>query len=141
MYNLTYGTGYAYGPIAHGPVSFAGYDIPDQAYLAFQSGNNPVMHFGAVGIVGLGFTGLSHLDAAVEADWAKSLLYNIFAQNPSEPNFIAMALERESDAVNTVQGSLGVGEIAEEYAEVSSTEHIPLFPPEDSKRWTVLLDS
>ncbi|KAG8748956.1 hypothetical protein FRC14_001801, partial [Serendipita sp. 396] len=141
MYNLTYGTGYAYGPIAHGPVSFAGYDIPDQAFLVFQSGNNPVMHFGAVGIVGLGFTGLSHIDAATDADWGRSLLYNIFAQNPSEPNFIAMALERESDAVNTVQGSLGVGELAEEYKSISETEHIPLFPPEDSKRWTVLLDS
>ncbi|CCA68119.1 related to aspartic peptidase A1-Laccaria bicolor [Serendipita indica DSM 11827] len=139
--NLTYGTGNVFGNIAHGPVTFAGYDIPDQAYLVFQSGHNPVLSFGAQGIIGLGFTTLSHIDAAVTESWASSLLYNIFAQNPSEPNFIAMALERESDEHNTVHGSLGVGELAKEYESVSSTDHIPLFPPEGSKRWTVLLDS
>jgi saccharopepsin len=52
-----------------------------------------------------------------------------------------MALEREGDQANTVQGSLGVGEIAPEYANISSTAHIPLFPPQGSTRWTVLLDS
>lgn len=143
-YNLTYGTGYAYGPIARGPVSFADYEIPDQAYLQFKDGANPVFHFGAVGIVGLGFTGLSHIDAAVDtggATWGRSLLYNIFALNPTEPNFIAMALERDSDETNTVLGSLGVGELADEYVDVKDSPKIPLFPPEGSTRWTVMLDS
>jgi hypothetical protein len=121
------------------------YDIPDQAYIQFKDGANPVFNFGAVGIVGLGFTGLSHIDSAVTANgngtWGRSLLYNIFALNPTEPNFIAMALERANDPSDTVQGSLGVGELAPEYADVSSTEHIPLFPPEGSNRWTILLDS
>ncbi|PVF99939.1 acid protease [Serendipita vermifera] len=143
--NLTYGTGFAYGPVSRGPVTFAGYDIPEQAFLQFKDGANPVFNFGAVGIVGLGFTGLSHIDAAVTSNgngtWGRSLLYNIFALNPSEPNFIAMALERANDPSDTVQGSLGVGELAPEYADISSTDHIPLFPPEGSNRWTILLDS
>jgi hypothetical protein len=120
------------------------YTIPDQAYIQFKNGTNPVLHFGAVGIVGLGFTGLSHIDAAVDVGgvtWGRSLLYNIFSLNPTEPNFIAMALERESDQTNTVQGSLGVGELASEYSGVLDTTKIPLFPPEGSTRWTVLLDS
>jgi saccharopepsin len=61
--------------------------------------------------------------------------------NPAEPNFIALALERDSDQASTVQGSLGVGELATEYASVSDTTKIPLFPPEGSTRWTILLDS
>jgi len=164
---LTYGTGYAYGPIARGPVSFAGcglsvpcgfhdadptilvvplcrYNISDQAYLQFKAGTNPIFHFGAVGIVGLGFTSLSHIDAAIDVGgvtWGRSLLYNIFALNPTEPNFIAMALERQSDPTDSVQGSLGVGELEPEYASVAQTTKIPLFPQVGSTRWTVLLDS
>lgn len=52
-----------------------------------------------------------------------------------------MALERESDAENTVQGSLGVGELADQYAAIKDTPKIPLFPPEGSTRWTLMLDS
>lgn len=128
----------------HAKFGPSSYDIPDQAYLQFKEGANPVLHFGAVGIVGLGFTTLSHIDAAVDTGgvtWGRSLLYNIFALNPTEPNFIAMALERESDALNTVQGSLGVGELADQYVSIKDTPKIPLFPPEGSTRWTVLLDS
>jgi hypothetical protein len=125
-------------------LAFYRYDIADQAYLAFQSGNNPVLNFGASGIIGLGMTSLSHIDATVDTGtntWGRSLLYNIFAQNPSQPNFIAMALERSSGEGDTVQGSLGIGEVADEYTSVSGTDHIPLFPPSDATRWTVMLDS
>lgn len=52
-----------------------------------------------------------------------------------------MALERENDQANSVQGSLGVGEVADEYSNITTTAHIPLFPPQGSTRWTVLLDS
>jgi saccharopepsin len=110
----------------------------------FQSGANPIFQFGAVGIVGLGLTGLSHIDAAVDQNgvtWGRSLLENIFALNTSSANYIAMALEREGDQASTVQGSLGVGEVAPQYANITSTAHIPLFPPQGSERWTVLLDS
>lgn len=94
-----------------------------------------------MGIVGLGFTGLSHLDVQVSESWGHSLLYNIFSLNPTQPNYIAMALERSLDPSNEVEGSLGVGEVADAYADVLKSEHISLFPPEGSTRWTLLLDS
>lgn len=120
------------------------YDIPSQAYIQFAAGTNPVLNFGAQGVVGLGFTGLSHIDSTVTAsgaDWGRSLLYNIFLIYPEDPNFIAMSLERDLDSANTVIGSLGVGEVVEEYQDIMSTNKIPLYPPSGSTRWTVLVDS
>ena len=120
------------------------YDIPDQAFLRFEQGSNPVFHFGAVGIVGLGFTGLSHIDAAITAEggsWGHSLLYNIFQLEPNVPNFIAFALDRTASPADDVEGSFGLGEVDDKYAAVQSTDHIPLYPPKGSTRWTILLDS
>lgn len=103
-----------------------------------------MFHFGAVGLVGLGFTGLSHIDAAVtasKASWGRSLLYNIFQLEPNVPNFIAFALDRTLDPTDEVKGSFAVGEVDDKYAAVQSTDHIPLYPPKGSTRWTVLMDS
>lgn len=161
--NIIYGIGNTFGRIARGPVSFAGcvsvslqhpscstnvsathrYDIPDQAYLQFQNGSNPVFVLGAKGIVGLGSTSLSLIDAVVKNTtntWGQSLLYNIFSLYPSKPNFIAMSLGRSVDTVSAVGGSLGIGEVDPEYSNVTGTDHIPLFPP-NSRRWSVLSDS
>jgi len=126
----------------HSPLS--SYDIPDQAFLRFEQGTNPVFHFGAVGIVGLGFTGLSHIDAAVTdsgGSWGRSLLYNIFQLEPNVPNFIAFALDRTTDPTDDVEGSFALGEVDDKYAAVQSTGHIPLYPPKGSTRWTILMDS
>jgi hypothetical protein len=120
------------------------YDIPDQAYLQFQSGSNPVFLFGAKGIIGLGATDLSLIYRTVKnktsSTWGSSLLYNIFSLNPSEPNFIAMSLGRSLDTLTPMTGTFGIGEVDPEYSSVTSTDHIPLFPP-NSVRWSVILDS
>ena len=34
-----------------------------------------------------------------------------------------------------------MGEVDDKYAAVQSTDHIPLYPPKDPTRWTLLLDS
>lgn len=90
-------------------------NITTQAYLDTTQANNPALSYGAVGIAGLGFTSLSTLDALVNnsgSSSGRSLLYNMFTQDPSEPNFIAFALERSSDdATDTddVTGSFSIG--------------------------------
>ena len=88
------------------------YDVPSQAFLAGQQVNNPAMAYGAQGILGTGFTSLSSIDMKVNqtgASWGRSLLYNIFAQNPNEPNYMAVALQRNEDPHNGVQGSFTIG--------------------------------
>lgn len=64
------------------------------------SAENPALGYGALGILGLGFTSLSTVDALVNqsgSNGGRSLLFNAFLDNPSEPNFISFALPRSSD--------------------------------------------
>lgn len=101
------------------------------------------MSYGAAGIVGLGFDPLSHIDAAVNQTGSSSgrtLLYNLFHDNPSEPNFIALSLQSTSDG-DGVQGTFAIGETDPSYANVTSTNKISTWPVTSPSRWNVLLDS
>lgn len=143
--NLTYGIGWAYGHIAHAPVTFAGISVKSQGFLDVSSASNPVLSYGGNGILGLGFTALSHIDFDLnktnEATTGRSLLYNIFAENPSEPNFIAFALQRATENGDEVEGSFSIGEYEPEYISVVNTTAIPTWPVTAPRRWNVLLDA
>lgn len=90
-------------------------NISTQAYLDTTQASNPALGYGADGIAGLGFTSLSTIDALVnnsDSSSGRSLLYNMFMQDPSEPNFIAFALERSTDDdadSDDVTGSFSIG--------------------------------
>ncbi|QRV72918.1 aspartyl protease [Ceratobasidium sp. AG-Ba] len=143
--NITYGTGWAAGPISRADVSFAGYNVSSQAFMMATSSNNPILEWGAQGLVGLGVNSLSTIDQLVNStgsSWGRSLLYNIFAQSPTTPNFIAFLLQRSGDAASlSSEGSFAVGELEPEYeAAITATEAIPTWPLVGSKRWTILVD-
>jgi hypothetical protein len=90
--------------------------IPQQAFLDASSAQNPTLSYGADGILGLGFTSLSTIDALVNmtnSSNGRSLLYNLFLDNPKEPNFIAFSLQRSSDQNDTADGSFSVGQFSE----------------------------
>ncbi|KIK68172.1 hypothetical protein GYMLUDRAFT_37012 [Collybiopsis luxurians FD-317 M1] len=146
-YNITYGIGWAYGTVSYASVGFAGINITTQAYLDTTKANNPALSYGADGIAGLGFTSLSTIDALVnnsDSSSGRSLLYNMFTKNPSEPNFIAFALERSSDDnadSDDIQGSFSVGEYDPSYAQVANNTAIPTWPTVSPKRWSLLLDA
>jgi hypothetical protein len=86
--------------------------IPKQAFLDSSSAQNPALSYGADGILGLGINALSTIDALVNmtsSSAGRSLLYNLFLDNPSTPNFIAFSLQRSSDQTDTADGSFTVG--------------------------------
>ena len=86
--------------------------IPQQAFLDVASVNNPVLSYDADGIAGLGFTSLSTVDALVNqtgASSGRSLLYNAFVFNPTDPNYIAFALQSVSDPDDDVEGTFSIG--------------------------------
>lgn len=87
-------------------------NVPKQAFIDASQANNPILSYGVNGIVGLGFTKLSSVDSALnntgKSD-GKALLYNLFADNPSEPNFIAFALQRATVSGGDVEGSFTIG--------------------------------
>jgi saccharopepsin len=112
--------------------------------LQVSDSNNPVLQFGAVGILGLGFTSLSFVDQTVEragSDWGRSFLQNVFAQDTSKPNYIAFLLERTSDRSEIHPGSFTIGELEPDLANaISATQRISTWPVSQPKRWSVLLD-
>ncbi|KAF9075826.1 aspartic peptidase domain-containing protein [Rhodocollybia butyracea] len=146
-YNITYGIGWANGTVSYASVEFAGINITSQAYLDVSVANNPALSYGADGIAGLGFTSLSTIDALVNNSGSasgRSLLYNMFMQNPSDPNFIAFALQRSSDDdtdSDDVQGSFTIGEYDPDYTAVATKTAIPTWPTDAPDRWSVLLDA
>lgn len=74
---------------------------------------NPALSYDADGIVGLGFTSLSTIDALVNmtnSSAGRSLLYNLFVEKPDDPNFIAVSLQRDPvDGSDTADGSFAIG--------------------------------
>lgn len=127
-------------------VSFAGFDVDDQAFIAVTEPTDMDGLFtkGAYGIMGFGFDTLSHVVDAVQekfnATWGRSLLSNLFLQEPNTPNHVAFALERAGDLDDMAEGSFDVGEIQSEYAAVEQSPPISLWP-ETANRWTVLVDA
>ncbi|KAF8524628.1 aspartic peptidase domain-containing protein [Hysterangium stoloniferum] len=143
-YKISYNVGFAAGTIAIDPVEFAGFRVEKQAYLAADNVQNSVLQLGAKGVLGTSFTRLSGIDYAVNAtgnSWGRSLLFNIFALNPNEPNFMAYSLQRNLDPDQDVEGLFTIGEYAPQYAGVAKTPPIPLFPDTNPARWTFLMDS
>ncbi|KAF5388318.1 hypothetical protein D9615_000408 [Tricholomella constricta] len=143
-YNLTYAIGWAYGRVSYAPVSFANLSIPSQAFLDVSAAQNPALGYGANGIVGLGFTSLSTIDALVNhssSSSGRSLLYNMFEANPKEPNFLSFALQRSTEAGDEVEGSFAIGEYEPKYVAVANQTAIPTWPVNSPSRWNVLLDA
>jgi hypothetical protein len=86
--------------------------VDKQALLDVNAANNPVLGYGLDGICGLGFDSLSSIDYGVNqtsSDSGRSLLYNLFALNPQEPNFIAFSLLRSTGGNGDEEGSFSIG--------------------------------
>ncbi|KAG8746324.1 hypothetical protein FRC10_005313 [Ceratobasidium sp. 414] len=144
---VRYGKGSVDGFLAVTNVSFAGFDVDDQAFISVTSATDmdSLFNMGAYGIMGLGFDTLSSVVTAVQekynATWGRSLLSNLFIQDPNTPNHIAFALERADDLDDMAEGSFDIGEIQPLYATgIEQSSPIPLWP-ETANRWTVLLDA
>lgn len=143
--NITYGIGWAAGPISQANVSFAGFNVSSQAFMMATSANNPILNWGAEGLLGLGINSHSTIDSLVNgtgSSWGRTLLYNIFSQSPTTPNFIAFLLQRsENTLAIESEGSFTIGELEPEYeGAISATDAIPTWPVVNPTRWTVLLD-
>jgi predicted aspartyl protease len=143
-YNLTYAIGWASGNISYAPVTFANLSIPSQAFLDVSSAVNPALGYGANGIVGLGFTSLSTIDAIVNhssSSAGRSLLYNLFEANPKEPNLLSFALQRSTEPGDEVEGSFSIGEYEPDYMAIVNQTAIPTWPVNSPSRWNILLDA
>ena len=109
------------------------------------SANNPILSWGAEGLLGLGSNSLSTVDHLVNGTgntWGRSILFNIFAQSPTTPNYIAFLLQRsEVESTVSAEGSFTIGELEPEYeSAINATDPIATWPLTNPTRWTVLVD-
>ncbi|KAF8062507.1 aspartic peptidase domain-containing protein [Lyophyllum atratum] len=137
------------GTIGVAPFEFGPYKVEKQAFLnAEESTIGAMTDIGIHGLFGLGFDHpeASPINDAIQkkygpsAKWGASVLQNIFNQNASKPNFVAVDLARTEDLEDTAGGSFNIGEYDEEYVTVASAKKLLQFP-RGGTRWTTLLDS
>jgi saccharopepsin len=139
-----YGVGWASGTIAYADVVFSGVTVQNQSFLDTTNAQSPALAYDADGILGLGFTSLSGIDATLNKtgqSTGRSLLYNLFLQNPKEPNFVSFALQRSQQPGDDVQGAFSIGVFDPQYTNVQQMPPIPTWPELTPSRWTVLLDA
>ena len=107
-----------------------------------------ITDIGVYGLLGLSFDFVSaspinaHIKSiyGTDATWGRSVLKNIFSQNASQPNFIAIDLARTDDLEETAGGAFSIGEYAPKYAAIANSPKLTQFP-QNGDRWTTLLES
>ncbi|KAF9055262.1 acid protease [Hymenopellis radicata] len=143
--DIQFGIGWVYGTVSYiSNVEFAGITVAKQAYLDVTSANNPALSYNADGLIGLGFTSLSTVDSQLNKTGAsdgRSLLYNLFQDNPATKNFMAFSFQRSTDSTDDVQGGFSIGEYEENYTSIANTPTIPTWPVATPKRWNVLVEA
>lgn len=78
--------------------------------MAATEVNNPITNLNADALLGAGFDRLSTIDFQINASHAsygRSLLFNLFAQNSSSANYMAVVLQRDDDPEGQV-GSISI---------------------------------
>jgi len=148
--NMGYGDGSygASGTIGVSPFKFGTYEVPKQAFAHVTNSTiSGLEELGVYGLLGLGFdlTSASLVKAIVQqkygnsTTWGNSVLYNIFDQNPCQPDVIAMRLSRTDDLEDTKGGSFTIGEYDPDYTDVTKSPKLAQYP-EGGSRWTTLLE-
>jgi hypothetical protein len=112
------------------------FDI-SSSFLAFLNVDKTYQQ-GNDGILGLGFISLSMIQKKIKTKVARPIMANLFDQNPSTTNFMALALERTTDNENTSGGAITIGQYDPRFKDVSGTPKYAL-APSTSSRWTIAL--
>ncbi|KAJ7213840.1 acid protease [Mycena pura] len=122
--SVSYASGSADGPVELGSLEFAGYTVPDQAFmLVAPDAINPE----GTGLMGLGPSdGSSIFEALHELKEGATVLDNIFLQNTQTPNYITFALGRVSVPGENFVGELAVGEVPSNYSDILNQPKLPV---------------
>ncbi|KAA1469080.1 acid protease [Dentipellis sp. KUC8613] len=145
--NLSYSAGWASGYIDFAEFSFGSYQVSSQAFLNANKTYDleALSGYDLDGFIGLSFDQQSLLDGKLLNEWGsetvlgRSVLSNLFSQNPFLPNYITILLGCTGDLEDTSDGIFTVSEIPKDWELIQNTTHIPRYP-KDSAFWSLLLD-
>ncbi|KAG8988222.1 hypothetical protein FRB94_003194 [Tulasnella sp. JGI-2019a] len=127
--NITYGIGSVEGKILEAPLTFAGYSVPNQAFIYVQDassiGVNP-QDFGFSGLIGLGPPIISNILATIDTISAVPVMNSIFEQNTTSQNYITLYLARDDDPDSTSTSQLTVSEPLTGYESILQQAKLPV---------------
>ncbi|KAL0960742.1 hypothetical protein HGRIS_005766 [Hohenbuehelia grisea] len=137
---VTYAVGAVKGPVKTSTLEFAGYTVPNQAYLEIKPGEETA----GTGLIGLGPNSGSNVFRTLNSSAGHAVLDRIFLQNTSAPNFITVMLGRSHDPTDPLPGDLTVGELLPGYESVTSqpkliVTDVPIFEVGD-QHFQLLVD-
>lgn len=145
-----YGIGSVQGTIAFAELQFGEFIVPNQAFIYANYSDNPVLQYGAVGIIGLAFDDVefSPINNALRHAWGadtiagRSPLSSIFYAYPDASNSYDIALHRQvdEDARSTPSATLFIGEHLEGYDNVTQQPRLPRRVGAGGT-WSIVMDS
>ncbi|KAG8889977.1 hypothetical protein FRB98_001712 [Tulasnella sp. 332] len=124
--NITYGVGSVAGPIMKAPLSFAGYDVPAQAFLNASSYSPDPRSSGASGLIGLGPSIISNVFLTVNDVSAGPMMNRIFEQNMTSQNYITLFLSRDDDPESTAISQMTISEPLPGYESIIQQQKLPV---------------
>ncbi|GLB38617.1 putative peptidase A1 family protein [Lyophyllum shimeji] len=120
---VSYAVGSVEGPVKTAEVEFAGYKIPDQAYLEVTPN---VEHTEGDGIIGLGPNDGSNIYQEMQAVAGAALVDRIFLQNRTTPNYLTFLLGRSDDPTDFYSGAFSIGEVIDGFENVLKQPKLPV---------------
>ncbi|KAI0755225.1 aspartic peptidase A1 [Daedaleopsis nitida] len=145
--SLSYAVGKAAGDVFTADLEFAGYTVPDQAFLLVPDAASfsiDIKAQGFEGLIGLGPNTGSVIGDKVDEDSADSVLDRVFSQNATSSNFLTMMLNRLKDPESPATGQLTISEVLPQYTNITSMPKLPVAKvhklTDEDQHWQVLTD-
>ncbi|KAG9012464.1 hypothetical protein FRB94_006080 [Tulasnella sp. JGI-2019a] len=129
MTSVAYAVGQVSGSILEAPLSFAGYNIPDQSFISVadaSSFGSSLQTGGFNGLVGLAPTITSSIYTIFQSIDAVPMMNGIFEQNMTSQNYITLLLSRDYDPDSTAGSHMTVSEPLPGYESILQQSKLPV---------------
>ncbi|KAJ6549500.1 aspartic peptidase domain-containing protein [Mycena sp. CBHHK59/15] len=142
--SISYASGGATGPVKTASLKFAGFTVPDQAFMEVPPDSD---HQVGSGLIGLGPSVGSVIYTAFDAETeGNTVLDSIFIQNMTTPNYITFLLGRlNGHPTDVFPGDLTVGEMLPNYTAVANQPKLPVtdvsISNKGNQHFQILLDA
>ncbi|KAF5319957.1 hypothetical protein D9611_010985 [Ephemerocybe angulata] len=140
---VTYAVGNVKGPIKTADLRLGTtYSVPNQTFMLIEP---DAEHPEGSGILGLGPSVGSYLTDSLPSPAGSPMLYRLFLQNRTAPNYFTILLGRDRDPTDHFPGSITISEILPEYSKILEEPRLEIIRlpehREDDQHLQILLDA
>ncbi|CAK5270493.1 unnamed protein product [Mycena citricolor] len=141
---LNYAVGSASGNIHTVELQFAGFTVPDQAFLQVANSSSFSTDSAYDGLVGLGPNEGSSIQSKLGSPQGDMVLNRMFQQNNLSSNFITFLLSRTNDPAAKLTGQFTIGEAVAGFENITSQTKLNVETVHrllnDQQHWQALTD-